>query len=345
MKVYKYRSIEKDVFDRDFKTIEDNSFYSSNYSMLNDPFDIYFDEEISQLINILKILFPIKELDNFENQFREVLKFKEKIGVYCLSRDFLNEQLWAYYASSYSGYCIEYDLDKLMDRGQNFDFQYQFEIDYKESIPTLDINDIINIKNNFIQKMFATKKSAWQHEKEIRLIFDKYGMKKFHPSAITGLYFGIKTPDLIKQSFYKLFENRDVKFYEVFPSNFELDFKLINETKRKLKFDINKFDFEILRYKLNLSHESYYIFYKSSKNESNIKEFILAFREKFCIKENTLYVFDNKEVEGLIDINSKNDEEYIKYANSIITVSDNWEEAGINNPYKDFYYKEIINKR
>ncbi|WP_343611153.1 DUF2971 domain-containing protein [Chryseobacterium oranimense] len=195
MKVYKYRSIEKDVFDRDFKTIE---------SKLNDPFDIYFDEEISQLINILKILFPIKELDNFENQFREVLKFKEKIGVYCLSRDFLNEQLWAYYASSYSGYCIEYDLDKLMDRGQNFDFQYQFEIDYKESIPRLDINDIINIKNNFIQKMFATKKSAWQHEKEIRLIFDKYGMKKFHPSAITGLYFGIKTPDLIKQSFYKL---------------------------------------------------------------------------------------------------------------------------------------------
>ncbi|MDR6405055.1 hypothetical protein J2W57_001198 [Chryseobacterium ginsenosidimutans] len=34
MKVYKYRSIEKDVFERDFEAIKNNSFFSSNYSML-----------------------------------------------------------------------------------------------------------------------------------------------------------------------------------------------------------------------------------------------------------------------------------------------------------------------
>lgn len=345
MKVYKYRSIEEDIFKRDFETISSNSFYSSNYSMLNDPFDIYFNEEISQVIDLLKTLFPYSELGNLEKQFREVLNFKEEIGVYCLSTDFLNEQLWAYYASSYFGYCIEYDLDKLVDKGQNFDFQYQFEIDYKDNIPTLGIEDLINLQDGFIRKMFATKKSAWQHEKEIRLIFDKYGMKKIHRSAITGIYFGIKTPDKIKENFYKLFENDDVKFYEVFPSNFELDFKLVNETKRKLKHDINKFDFEILKHRINVSHESYYVFYKGSKNEIDIKEFILAFREAFLIKENnSLYIFDNKEVESLIDIYPKNDEQYINYANSIISVCDDWEEAGINNPYKDFHYNEIINK-
>jgi len=344
MKVYKYRSIENGVFERDFKTIENNSFYSSNYSMLNDPFDIYFDEEISQFIGLLKTLFPNKELDDFENQYKEIINFKEEIGVYCLSTDFLNEQLWAYYASSYSGYCIEYDLEKLVDKGQNFDFQYQFEIDYKDNIPTLGINDLINLHNGFIQKMFATKKSAWKHEEEIRLIFDKYGMKKIHPSAITGIYFGIKTPDIIKESFYKLFKEMDVKFYEVFPSNFKLDFKLINETKRKLEFDINKFDFEILLHKINVSHESYYVFYKGLKNESEVKEFVLAFREKFCIKENSIYVFNNKEVKTLIDIYPKNDVEYIKYADSIITVSDDWEEVGIYNPFKDFKYDEIKNR-
>jgi len=346
MKVYKYRSIEEDIFKRDFETINNNSFYSSNYSMLNDPFDIYFNEEISQVIDLLKTLFPHSELDNLEKQFREVLNFKEEIGVYCLSTDFLNEQLWAYYASSYFGYCIEYDLDKLIDKGQNFDFQYQFEIDYKDNIPTLGIEDLINLQDGFIRKMFATKKSAWQHEKEIRLIFDKYGMKKIHRSAITGIYFGIKTPEKVKENFYKLFENDDVKFYEVFPSNFELDFKLVNETKRKLKHDINNFDFEILKHRINVSHESYYVFYKGRKNEIDIKEFILAFREAFLIKEsNSLYIFDNKEVESLIDVYPKNDEQYINYANSIISVCDDWEEAGINNPYKDFHYNEIINKR
>jgi len=157
MKVYKYRSIEKDVFNRDFETIKNNSFYSSSYNMLNDPFDIYFDEEISQVISLLKVLFPYQELDNFENQFKEVLNFKEEIGVYCLSKDFLNEQLWAYYASSYSGYCIEYDLEKLIDKGQNYDFQYNFEIDYRSNIPTLGIDDLTNLQDDFIKKCLLLK--------------------------------------------------------------------------------------------------------------------------------------------------------------------------------------------
>jgi len=345
MKVYKYRTVDEKIFERDFKSLSEYCFYAPNYANLNDPFDIYFNEEISQMISILRTIFPNQELDDFEKNFMEVLNFKEEIGVYCLSKDFLNEQLWAYYAGSYSGYCIEYDLEKLIDKEQNFDFQYKFEIDYTDNVPTLSIDDLSNLQNGFIKKMFATKKSAWKHEEEIRLIFDNFGVKKFHPSAITGIYFGIKTPEIIKESFYGLFKNLDVKFYEIFPSNFKLDFKLINETRRELKYDVTKFDFEILLHKIDMLHESYYIFYKGSKVDSKIKEFVLAFREKFCIKESTIYVFDNKEIGNLIDVYPKNDNEYIKYADSIITVSDDWDESIINNPFKDFKYDEILKNK
>ncbi|WP_265426686.1 DUF2971 domain-containing protein [Chryseobacterium sp. YIM B08800] len=344
MKAYKYRSIEKNVFERDFETIKNNSFYSSNYNMLNDPFDIYFNEEISQVISLLKTLFPYQELDNFENQFKKVLNFKEEIGVYCLSKDFLNEQHWAYYASSYSGYCIEYDLEKLIDKSQNFDFQYKFDIDYKDNIPTLGIDDLTNLQDGFIKKMFATKKSTWKHEEEIRLIFDKYGMKKFHPSAITGIYFGIKTPEIIKESFYGLFKDLDVKFYEVFPSNFKLDFKLIHETKRKLKYDLNKFDFNIIRYRENRFEEIFDVYFKmENQNEDELKEFILAFREKYSVKESTLYIYNNEEITGLLDVYPKNDDQYIKLANSLITYLNNDELEIIYYPYKDSKYHEIIN--
>lgn len=181
-------------------------------------------------------------------------------------------------------------------------------------------------------------------EKEMLLIIES-NFKKFPPSAITEMYFGTKTSEIVKESFYELFKELDMKFYEVFPSNFKLDFKLINETKRKLKYNLAKFHFEILLYKINVSHESYYIFYKGSRKESEIKEFVLAFREKFCIKENSLYIFDNKEIANLIDVYPKNDDQYIKYADSIITVSDDWEESIINNPFKDFKYNEIINNK
>lgn len=241
-------------------------------------------------------------------------------------------------------YCIEYDLDKLVDKGQNFDFQYKFEIDYKDNIPTLGINDIVSRNGDIVKKMFATKKSAWKHEQEIRLIFDKYGMKKFHASAITGIYFGIKTPETIKESFYGIFKNMDVKFYEVFPSNFKLDFKLINETKRKLKYNLSKFDFEIIRSRTNQWEQVFEIFYKGDyKNENEVREFILAFREKYCIKTNTLTIFNNKEIIDLADSGSLSDDEYVRYANSIITVIYG-DDIGIFNPFKDLKYEQILNK-
>ncbi|RKS96602.1 DUF2971 domain-containing protein [Chryseobacterium defluvii] len=344
MKVYKYRSVEEKIFKRDFDTISDKFFYSSNYSTLNDPFDIYFSEQISPLIKFLNILFPNNDSSNFEKQLKLVLGSKEKTGIYCLSKNFLNEQLWAYYASAYSGYCIEYDLEILVDKSQNSDFEYMLEIDYNDIIPTIDINDIKN-PESLIRKMYAIKKANWKHEDEIRLIFNNYGFKKFHPSAITGIYFGYKTDKIVKESFYNLFENEDVKFYEIFPSNFKLDYKLIYETKRKLKYDISKFDFEILRSRTNQWEHVYEIFYKGNYEDIiELKEFILAFREKYCIKTSTLILFNNKRVMDLIESNSLTDEEYVRYADSIITAIYG-DEVVITNPFKDLKYNEILNKR
>lgn len=343
MKVYKYRSIEKDVFERDFETIKNNSFYSSNYSMLNDPFDIYFNEQISPLIKILNKLFPSNDSSNFEKQFKIVLDAKEKTGIYCLSKDFLNEQLWAYYASAYSGYCIEYDLEKLVDKSQNSDFEYKLEVDYNDIIPTIDISDV-DKPDSLIRKIYAIKKANWKHEDEIRLIFNNYGLKKFHQSAIKGIYFGYKTDKIIKEAFYNLFENEDVKFYDIFPSNFKLDYRLVYETKRKLKYNTSKFDFEILRSRTNQWEQVFEIFYKGNyKNEKELKEFILAFREKYCIKRNTLTLFNNKEIMDLVDAWSLTDDQYVRYADSIITAIYG-DEIGIFNPFKDLRYEQILNK-
>lgn len=344
MKAYKYRSVEEDIFKRDFKTLANNTFYSPNYTTLNDPFDIYFSEQISPLIKILNKIFPDNDSSNFEKQLKTVLNSKEKAGIYCLSKDFLNEQLWAYYASSYSGYCIEYDLDKLVDKSQNSDFEYKLEINYEDVIPTIDIGDIKN-QDSLIRKMFAVKKSNWKHEDEIRLVFNDYGFKKFHPSAISGIYFGHKTEEIVKEAFYNHFQNEDVKFYEIFPSNFKLDYKLIYETKRNLKFDLHKFDFELLRSRENQWEQVYEIYYKGNdKNKIEITEFVLAFREKYCVKNNTITLFNNKDILNLIDSYSFTDEEYVKYADSVITVIYG-NDIEIYNPFKDLKYKEILKNK
>ncbi|MGI9653459.1 hypothetical protein [Chryseobacterium sp. RLHN22] len=110
-------------------------------------------------------------------------------------------------------------------------------------------------------------------------------------------------------------------------------------------YDISKFQFDILDYKNNVSKEIYYIFYKQDIDNLTIKEFILAFREKFCIKENTIYLFNNNKVKSLIDILQKSEEEYIFYADSIITISDSEEDIDIYNPLKDSKYEEILKNK
>lgn len=318
MKVYKYRSIEEKIFERDFKTIGENCFFASNYNSLNDPFDIFFNEQISPLIKVLERMFPKNDISNFENKLKETLEYKEKIGIYCLSKDFLNEQLWAYYASSYFGYCIEYDLDKLIDKSQNSDFECYFELTYEDNVPTIGIDDIKN-QNQFIKKMYAIKKSTWRHEDEVRLIFNNHGLKKFHSSAITGIYFGYRTEEIIKQSLYNLFKNEDIKFYEVFPANFKLEYKLIHETKKKLQYDVNKFNFEIIRSRENRWEQIFEIFYKGNTNtKDEIEEFIQAFREKYCFKKSTLYLFNTKDILPLLDIYPFNEQQHAKYNSSLI---------------------------
>lgn len=321
MKVYKYRSIEEKAFERDFKTLSENCFFAPNYAHLNDPFDIYFNEQITPLIKVLEAIFSDHNISNFENELKKTLNFKERVGIYCLSKDFLNEQLWAYYASSYFGYCVEYDLDKLIDKSQNSDFECQLEIDYEDDIPLIDIGDIKNTES-FIRKIYAIKKSTWKHEDEIRLIFNNHGLKKFHFSAITGIYFGYRTDEKIKECFYNLFSNNDVKFYEVFPSNFKLDYKLINETKRKLKYNLNKFNFEILRSpRENRWEQIFEIYYKgNTDDEYEINEFVQAFKEKYCFKKSTLYLFNNKDVLSLLDVYPLNEKQLAQYDESTIHI-------------------------
>jgi len=69
-------------------------------------------------------------------------------------RDFLtNEVMWAHYASSNRGYCIEYDRDKLKDKTINFDFAVELDVTYSDEIPTLTFEDIKG--NSMFKKMFG----------------------------------------------------------------------------------------------------------------------------------------------------------------------------------------------
>jgi len=344
MKVYKYRSNDEKFLERDIATFSQNKFYASTFENLNDPFEANFNESITESVKILETIFRINAKD-IRKSFNEILQYKDKLGILSLSRSVLSEQMWAHYSNSNYGYCIEYDFDRITERNQQYDLAFNFDINYKDILPVITIDDIRE-NNKMITKMYGTKKEFWSYEKEIRLVFDSSSLKEHHESAITGIYFGYKADKTLIERFKEKFAHRDVIFYQIKPnrkSNF-LECEKIHHFNRKLKFNIEKFNFELIKVKNNSAVNNYYIYFKSIYTKDEMKELCMAFLEKYTYKPSNLYLLNSKSDQSieLIDKYPKSDEEYINWAETVVAdfPFDCNQEIFID-PLKDWYYQKI----
>lgn len=347
MKVYKYRSNDERYLERDLNTFSQNKFFASTFENLNDPFEANYNELITKTSKILERLYNVSAKDIL-NSLEEIINYREKLGILSLSQNILSEQMWAHYSNSNCGYCIEYDLDKIKERSQNYDLAFNFKIKYNDILPVVTIHDIKN--GSMAIKMFGTKKESWEYEKEIRLIFDSASLKEHHESAITGVYFGYKAEKTLIEKFKNKFNNRDITFYQIRPNRNSntLEFDEIEHFSRKLLFDLNRFNFEIIKIKNNSTIINYYIYLKDIYSKDELKELSKAFLEKHNFKQSNLYFLNSKSsfTLELIDKDSKSESEYIIWAETVIAdfPFDSDDEIYID-PFKDWYYDEIKNKK
>lgn len=195
MKAFKYRSGSK----RDLEGLENNYLFVPHPFDLNDPTENLFDE--SRLLNFINQL--EKNHPTIKSKMKSHIsdscsKLREDIGIFSLSKTESDELLWAYYADSHSGFCIEYDLDRLQELNKNnvraiFDVIYQKEIPYFDENTSIEPSQIKEI----LQLTHGTKSEKWKHEKEIRICIEYLKKSKkfdYDYRAVTAIYFGLKMP-------------------------------------------------------------------------------------------------------------------------------------------------------
>lgn len=162
MQVYKYRgSTNKKDFERDLRTLEKNSFWSSTSDNLNDPCETITsaDKFIKQTDFITK-RFGIKSEEDkkfLHESYENVLSFDKKMGIYSLSQTYIDELLWAHYGESHKGFCIEYDFNLLIN-SYSLNNAYHFPIKYSNKPPSIGVLDVaLNKNNGMINKMGGFK--------------------------------------------------------------------------------------------------------------------------------------------------------------------------------------------
>lgn len=95
----------------------------------------------------------------------------------CFAEEYDSIPLWAYYASSHKGVCIEYDISSM----PNGYADYIFPVTYSSHRP--------NDNYSTISDSYFTKSDSWSHEKEWRIVCG--GNTEFLVfSCVSAIYFG-----------------------------------------------------------------------------------------------------------------------------------------------------------
>jgi len=228
---FKYRSGDAATLARDLASLRDATFYAANRHTLNDPFEGRFDGapldlQFDAIRGLVSAITPTASasLDAVSTAANEVLEFVDKSGVFSLSYNPLQELIWAHYGGSHRGFCVGYDLERLVEFEPNV--HLFLDVQYSNAAPALRSSDLISSKSylDVLKKMLGVKSKPWLYEEEVRVITVPTGLHGHDYRAVKVVYFGLRCPDSTRSAVMEALAGRSVAYEQVIsqPSSYAL---------------------------------------------------------------------------------------------------------------------------
>jgi len=219
---FKYRSGDSPTIERDLASLREATFYAAPRETLNDPFEGRFDR--ATLDNHLSALRQMvagiaatatASLDAVSEAADAVLSFVDKSGIFSLSYNPLSELIWAHYGGSHRGFCVGYDLPKLMEFEPNL--HYRIEVEYSDAAPTIAAAQLVSETTPIatLQKILGVKSIPWQYEQEVRIIATTPGQHEHDFRAVKAVYFGLRCPESTRLSVMESLAGRAVVYHQI----------------------------------------------------------------------------------------------------------------------------------
>ncbi|MBP2618791.1 DUF2971 domain-containing protein [Chryseobacterium jejuense] len=230
MKLYKYRGAAN--FDRDLQSIIENRFWSSKLEDLNDPSEaLYNVDNLRREANFGLKLFDFFKLTKFDSQKVEnlvdtqvkLVELFKTYGVYSLSKNNLNELMWAHYSEGHKGFCVEYDFETLEDLDIKYNSKEKYlktqvhllKTNYSQNVYKIDSMVINQNHRIIINSLFGNKSKCWAYEDEMRIITGLPGNQGYNERCLKSIIFGFKMCPEHKDKMINNLSNRGINFYQV----------------------------------------------------------------------------------------------------------------------------------
>lgn len=230
--VYKYRGVFDETFERDINSILENNFWSANPKEFNDVFETVIDNRPAiKLIEFIARKLGInseKDIEFLNNNTDKVMSMDNRNGIYSLSKNSRDELLWAHYANQHNGYCIEYDLNILLNSIK--EMEHYNSVTYSKTPIKINWKDFFNSNSKRLNKMGTYKSKRWEYEQEYRIITNRTGKINYSPLAIKSIYFGLRICTDKKQKIINSLKSRNINFYQIekIPKTYKLKATLIS---------------------------------------------------------------------------------------------------------------------
>ena len=209
-RLYRYRTLrvrepgarDDDVFRREMQAISHPYLWCSDFTRMNDPMEGFYRASTR-----------LRGRDDYSRTIEQLMAKKMGVGIASLSDNRDNELMWAHYAGNYSGICVAYRTEDLVEglpAGSSL-----VRLGYADRLPR-----VTGTGDREVRAIFSQKKGSWAYEREWRVL-GPTGRVEIDRPCVTQIYLGAAIEARHKKEILREFEGTDIEISKMTVNGYE----------------------------------------------------------------------------------------------------------------------------
>lgn len=229
--LYRYRPLgDRKLVKRELEAICGSYIYAPSFEQMNDPMEALF--EYPGLEDPMAVILPPEFIARGHATLEATAQTARSSGLISMSETYLDYPLWAYYASNFSGMCLEFDTRELVISDLPRDSLMAIPVIYDSNPPAPMTFERLMLSEpmELVISRLSQKRMEWQHEKEWRYLVGKAGRKLYTDSALKRIYLGPRIKPKTKSAIVEAMRKRPVEILEGSVRGYDVEFSCIKES-------------------------------------------------------------------------------------------------------------------
>jgi len=225
--LYRYRPCTNVLLERELDALENSYLFAPSFESMNDPMEAFV--EVGGEHDVLLTRLKAGSENTLKALYAQVTSMVANAGLISFSATHADFPLWAYYASNFAGFCLEFDTNAL----QFGDLQGEqlHPVTYAEdALPAVSLTTLLKQARgpgNLVTDRLSRKRAEWAHEREWRYITGRVGKKHLLDTALRRVYLGPRMAPAHVERLCAVLADRPVEVLKGVVRGFDMGFESV----------------------------------------------------------------------------------------------------------------------